>query len=164
MHPTTLSLFLPLLLLAACATSPTTPTLDPVNAPLADAAWLAGRWVGTGFGGECEETWAPASGGQMVGHFRLVSGGKPRFYEIMLLDRVEAGLRLRVKHFHANFHGWEEKDGWHSFEPGVVADGALRFPGFVLRPIGDDRAEFVVSVENGGKVSDEALQLRRAPL
>jgi hypothetical protein len=99
----------------------------------------------------------------MVGHFRLVAGGKPRFYEIMLLDRVEQGLRLRVKHFHPDFRGWEEKDGWHSFEPGVVDGGALKFPGLVLRPIGSDRAEFVVTIENGGKVSDEVLQLRRMP-
>lgn len=163
MQRTALSFFIPLLMLAACATHTSTPLLDPANAPLADAAWLAGRWVGEGLGGECEETWAPAAGGQMVGHFRLVTAGKPVFYEIMLLDRVEAGLRLRVKHFHANFHGWEEKDGWHSFEPGVVDGDALRFPGLVLRKFGEDRAEFVVTIENGGKANDEVLQLRRAP-
>ncbi|MBL8753488.1 MAG: hypothetical protein JNK15_09320 [Planctomycetes bacterium] len=152
-----------LLTTTACGTPPAPPPLDPANEPLAAAAWLAGRWIGAGFGGECEETWAPAAGGQMVGHFRLVAGGKPRFYEIMLLDRVEAGLRLRVKHFHPDFRGWEEKDGWHSFEPGVVVDGALQFPGLVLRPMGSDRAEFVVTIANGGKTTDERLQLRREP-
>ena len=30
-------------------------------ANIADASWLAGRWVGEGLGGRVEETWAPAA-------------------------------------------------------------------------------------------------------
>ncbi|RYY34034.1 MAG: hypothetical protein EOP59_16885, partial [Sphingomonadales bacterium] len=53
------------------------------DATIADAAWLAGRWVGEGLGGQVEESWSPAMGGQMAGHFTLVQDGKPVFYELM---------------------------------------------------------------------------------
>src|SRR5688572_27278838 len=78
-------------------------------ATIEDAAWLAGRWVGEGFGGQMEETWAPPVGGQMVGHFRYWRDGQPQIYEIMLMDVVEGGVRLRVKHFNPDFTGWEER-------------------------------------------------------
>jgi hypothetical protein len=151
-----------LLPLAACAAAP-----HPAPAAatgIEAAAWLTGRWLGRGFGGEVEETWAPAVGGTMVGHFRLVQNGAPVFYELMLLDAPEGTLRLRVKHFGADFVGWEEKDGCHTFVGSDSAADALRFDGLVLRRTGVDRAEFVVSMRGeDGSVRDEVLQLQRAP-
>jgi hypothetical protein len=32
-------------------------------------SWLAGQWHGEAFGGTCEETWTPPSGGSMVGTY-----------------------------------------------------------------------------------------------
>ena len=58
----------------------------PPAATIDGAAWLAGRWVGTGFGGQMEETWSPPVGGQMIGHFRYWREGEPQFYEIMMMD------------------------------------------------------------------------------
>ena len=46
---------------AACAAqAQTTPAVT-----IDDAAWLAGRWVGEGFGGQMEETWSPPVGWSM---------------------------------------------------------------------------------------------------
>lgn len=89
-------------LLAAASLAAAFPAAAPA-ATIADAAWIAGRWVGAGLGGQIEETWAPAAGGQMVGHFQLVKDGKPALYELMMLDAAPTGLRLRVKHFNADF-------------------------------------------------------------
>ena len=47
---------------AVCAQIPAAET--EATSQLDQAAWLAGRWVGTGMGGEVEEVWSPASGGQ----------------------------------------------------------------------------------------------------
>lgn len=133
-------------------------------ANIADADWLAGRWVGEGLGGQIEETWAPAAGGQMIGHFQLVKDGKPAFYEIMLLDVQPKGLRLRVKHFNADFTAWEDKTEWHSFEPVAVEPGRLKFDGLQLERKGDDLTIVVTLKQKDGSIADHPLKLRRAPL
>ncbi|MBI1251971.1 MAG: hypothetical protein GC189_10915 [Alphaproteobacteria bacterium] len=137
--------------------APTVSTLD-------DAAWLAGRWIGEGLGGTVEETWAPPMGGQMVGHFRLMREGAPVFYEIMLMEVVEGGVQMRVKHFNPDFVSWEEKDGWHAFAPAGADEDALRFQGLTLRRLDDQTAEFIVTLRYPDGVRDETLRMRRAPL
>jgi len=141
---------------------------EPARGPRAsidDAAWLAGRWVGEGLGGSVEESWSPPRGGQMAGHFLLVRDGKPAFYEIMLLDEHEGGLRLRVKHFNPDFVGWEEKDGWHSFEPLSVAPGDLRFEGLTLRLEGGELVSTVtIRDRKDDSVRDHVLRHKRQPL
>lgn len=139
--------------------------LAEASATIDDAGWLAGRWVGEGLGGTVEETWAPPAGGQMVGHFRLIKSGKVDFYELMLMDVVESGVRMRVKHFHPTFVGWEEKkDDWHSFEPVSARDGELRFDGLVLRRDGGDVIITVTLRQKDGTVSDFPIRMHRAPL
>ena len=135
------------------------------EAPSIDsAAWLAGRWIGEGLGGQVEETWAPAAGGQMVGHFQLVKGGKPAFYEILLLDAPPTGLRLRVKHFNPDFTAWEDKAVWHSFEPVSAAPDLLKFKGLTFARTGDEMLVTVTLKTKDGTVTNHPLRLRRAPL
>jgi hypothetical protein len=129
-----------------------------------DASWLAGRWVGEGLGGELEETWAPPVGGQMVGHFRLMRDGQPVFYEIMLMDVVEGGVRMRVKHFNPDFVGWEEKDAWVTFEPSRVSADALAFNGLIIRRTAPDAIEMRLMLRRSDGVHEEILTMRRAPL
>jgi hypothetical protein len=131
---------------------------------LDEMAWLAGRWVGEGLGGELEETWAPPAGGQMVGHFRLLREGRPVFYEIMLMDEVEDGVRMRVKHFDPGFVGWEEKDAWVEFEPRRASAEAIAFDGLSIRRIGPDEITIRIMIGYRGGVREEVLALRRAPL
>ena len=139
------------------------PTAEQVRV-IDSASWLAGRWVGEGLGGQLEETWSTPASGQMVGHFRLVRNGVAAFYEICLLDVVDGGLRMRVKHFNPNFVGWEERDGWHAFNPVSVSEDTLSFTGLTLRRVGDDALEIVISIRYADGVRDETLRLRRAPL
>jgi len=129
-----------------------------------NAAWLAGRWTGEGLGGELEETWAPPAGGQMVGHFRLLRDGAPVFYEIMLMDVVEGGVRMRVKHFNPNFVGWEEKDGWHAFEPVSAGPDGLEFSGLSIRRTDADAVEISLQIRYPDGVRTERITMRRAPL
>ena len=131
---------------------------------IGDAAWLAGRWVGEGLGGKIEETWAPAAGGQMIGHFQLVRDGKPQFYEIMLLDAAPEGLRLRVRHFNADFTAWEDKGEWVSFEPESAAPDRLRFKGLRFDRSGDELTIVVTLKQKDGSVADHPIRLKRKPL
>ena len=151
------------LLSAACAaqaqTSPpqTVVTID-------DAAWLAGRWVGEGFGGQMEEAWTPPVGGQMVGHFRYWRDGQPQFYEFLMMDVVDGGVRMRVKHFNPDMVGWEEKGEWITFEPVSAAPDALIFNGLAIRREGADRIVMTLRLRRGETVSEEILRFQRAPL
>ena len=133
-------------------------------ATIADASWLAGRWVGEGLGGKVEEVWSPAVGGQMVGHFQLVKDGKPVFYEILLLDATPDGLRMRVKHFNADFTAWEDKAQWVTFASDGVAPGVIRFKGLTLENRGDRVTMKLKMRGKGGEVREEAFEFRRAPL
>lgn len=131
---------------------------------LDDASWLTGRWIGEGLGGQLEETWAPPVGGQMVGHFRLMRDGAPVFYEIMLLDVADGGVRMRVKHFNPDFVGWEEKDEWVTFEPQRVSADALEFNGLTIRRTAPDAIEMRLMLRRSDGVHEEILSFRRAPL
>ena len=162
-------MMLTLLAAAALAASPAAPPAPLAPAAtvgrIADAAWLAGRWVGTGLGGEIEENWSPAAGGQMVGHFQLVSGGEVKFYELEVIDEQPTGLRMRVKHFNRDFTAWEDKAGWHSFEPVSAAPGLLKFRGLTLTRVGADAMTIGIRLRGkDGTVREETLRLRRAPL
>ena len=79
-----------------------------------DYTWLAGVWVGDGFGGSSEETWSlPSADSTMIGMFRHFDKDvSTTFYEFMVLDRH--GIRL--KHFKPDLTGWEEKEKFISFE------------------------------------------------
>jgi len=129
-----------------------------------DGAWLAGRWVGEGFGGQMEEAWAPPVGGQMIGHFRYWRDGAPQFYEFLVLDVVEGGLRMRLKHFNPDFTAWEEREVWTTFEPVSVSPEALIFNGLEIRREGEDRMVMHLRLRRGEAVSTEVLRFQRAPL
>lgn len=150
----------------ACALLALSPAEAQTTRPatIGDAAWLAGRWVGEGFGGQMEESWSPPVGGQMIGHFRYWRDGQPQFYEIMMLDIAEGGVRMRVKHFNPDFTGWEERGEWHTFEPVLVSDGRLLFDGLDIQRQGEDRMVMSIRIRRGETVTEEILRFQRAPL
>tara|TARA_R110002110_G_scaffold6609_9_gene33203 strand:+ start:498 stop:998 length:501 start_codon:yes stop_codon:yes gene_type:complete len=149
---------------AVAAAEPAAPTKQ-VSA-LDQAAWLAGRWVGTGMNGDVEEIWSPAFGGQMIGHFRYSRNGVPGFYEIMMIDVTDAGLRMRVKHFNPDFTAWEDKAGWVAFEPVSTASGRLVFGGLVLDHGRDAQGETMTATlrmrQKDGTVEQVPFRFRRA--
>lgn len=153
------------------ATAPTTmsPAAAPTVAsaeshPIDRVAWLAGRWIGQGLGGDIEETWAPPAGGQMVGHFQLVRDGAVAFYELLLLDVAEGGVRMRVKHFEPDFVAWEQPGDWHAFEPVSVGADEIAFDGFTIRRVAADEIVMRLTLRYEDGAREEVLRLSRAPL
>lgn len=126
--------------------------------------WLVGRWVGEGFGGVVEEVWLPPSGGAMLGSFRLVSNGEPRFYEILTLSPGAEGLEMRLKHFEADLVGWEEKDEVLSWSADYIGNGRARFGAVTLERRGPDGLYIGVLMSGQDGKWTEDLVLRRAPL
>ena len=158
-------------LFSACAHTQSAHPIQPAAAPTAEAqaaidsaSWLAGRWIGEGLGGQLEETWSTPASGQMVGHFRLIREGRVVFYEIMLMDVVEGGVRMRVKHLNPDFVGWEERDGWHAFDPQSSNAEGLSFDGLTLRRTSADQLEIRLMIRYETGVREEVLTMRRAPL
>jgi hypothetical protein len=151
------------LLSAACAAQAQTAP-PQTAATIDDAAWLAGRWVGEGFGGQMEEAWAPPVGGQMVGHFRYWREGQPQFYEFLMMDVIDGGVRMRVKHFNPDMVGWEDKGEWVTFEPVTAGPDALIFNGLEIRRESEDRIVMTIRLRHGETVSEEVLRFQRAPL
>ena len=152
----------------AAAATPQTLTLpDGVNRPAAsiqDFAWLAGTWHGTGLGGTVDEVWSAPAGGAMVGHFRLIKGSKPVFYEIMTLVEVAGSVEMRLKHVNPDMTGWEEKNGFVTFRLAKLAGETLFFDGLTLRRTGADALEIVLALRNraDGTVREETFVMARA--
>lgn len=120
-------------------------------AALADLAWLEGRWRGRALGGEVEETWFEARGGAMPGFFRAVRDGQVMFYEAWTLVEIDGSVVLRLKHFNADFSGWEERDQVVAFPLVRLADRAVYFDGltYVLEDRGRLRSYVVVRDDDG---------------
>jgi hypothetical protein len=131
-------------------------------ATIDDMAWLEGRWVGEGLGGFVEEIWSPPRSGVMIGMFRLLRDGDPVFYEILTLVEEEGSLLLRLKHFHPDLRGWEEKDQTVDFRFVTKQDGRIRFSGLTFRPEGDELTMFLAIRRKDGTFREETLRFRRA--
>lgn len=134
------------------------------RASLADFAWLAGRWVGEGLGGIAEEVWLPESGGAMLGTFRSIQGGRVSFYEILTLASNASGqLELRLKHFHPDLEGWEERDQVQVWALTGVEGEAFAFGPIVFRREGAESLVVTVTMKlQDGSRKDEVFRFRRA--
>lgn len=136
------------------------------TAQLDHAEWLVGRWVGVGMGGDVEEVWSPAVGGQMIGHFRYSKNGNPGFYEILMIDRTADGIRMRVKHFNPDFSAWEDKQEWVEFEPISTTPNQLKFNGLLLDHRVEGEKELMIATlrmrQKDGAVSNVVFTFEKA--
>lgn len=132
------------------------------KATLADAAWLVGHWTGEALGGTVEEIWVPAAGGSMLGMFRLIADDRARFYELFALVEVDGGLVLKLKHFHADMTGWEDKDTTVDFALVAHTPDELRFDGMTIRREGPDALTIHLAMRGKDGVDrEEILRYRR---
>ena len=139
--------------------------VEPPAARLADVAWLAGRWIGTGLGGHSEEVWLPPTGDRMAGVFTLRRDGAVVFHELMVLLETEGSLKLRLRHFNADLTAWEEKASTGVAFPLVrVEPGRLWLRGLTFERLDDDRLRIHLALTGGGVTREEVFDMRRAPL
>ena len=135
------------------------PELDRVFAHL---EFLQGSWTGNGFGGTTDEVWLPPRDGQMLGLFRLVGGSSmPRFSEILTIGRFDGQIELRLKHFDAQLHGWEEKDGVVSFPYQSSEPGKVAFRGLTFLDAGEGQLKIELQLRNGEGTWTEVFEFER---
>ena len=140
------------------------PGQKPLAATIADMAWYAGRWTGTGLGGFTEEIWSPPRDGTMMGMYRMIKDGKPIFYELLLIAEESGSLAIKLKHFHGDLRGWEDRDVSLRFPLVAKRDRRLYFDGMTFERVGNDRVKIYLAIENkkDGSVREEIFEYTRA--
>lgn len=131
------------------------------EASLEDASWLAGSWVGTGFGQRIEEVWNPPTAGSMVGLFKLYGDEGVAFYELLVLVVEDGTLGLKVKHFNPDFTAWEEKGDYHTFRLVKKEADALHFQGLSFYRRGDDAIDGYIVMRKGDSLTEHHLRYER---
>ena len=102
-----------------------------------------------------EEVWSPPLGGSMMCVFKLVVENEVRFYEIVTISEEHATLILRLKHFHADLKGWEEKDETVDFPLVKTETNRAYFDGFTFEKISEDEMNIYVMIgEKDGKMQE----------
>lgn len=139
--------------------------LEPPPASVADVAWIAGSWAARALGGRAEEVWAPPRNGNMMGMFRLLGDEGVRFFEILTISEEDGSIFLRLKHFHPDLRGWEEKDEDQRFPLVELEEDAAFFSGLTFQRSGPDRLDVYVASESpGGETRELAFAYtRQAP-
>jgi hypothetical protein len=89
-------------------------------------------------GGWCEEVWSKPKAGTMMGMFRLIRENNTAFFEILTIVDEDSTLILRLKHFHPNLNGWEEKDETVDFPLVKIEGQTAYFSGMTFQRKSED--------------------------
>ncbi|MGK7370512.1 MAG: DUF6265 family protein [Candidatus Halalkalibacterium sp. M3_1C_030] len=136
-------------------------TMASPPATLQDIAWIQGHWQGEAFGGIVEEVWTPPLGGSMMCAFKLVVNNEVRFYELVTISEEENTLMLRLKHFHKDLKGWEEKNETVDFPLVKVTPGKVFFDGFTFERISENEMNIYVIIGEEGKEQETKFNYKR---
>jgi hypothetical protein len=133
------------------------------KATLQDIAWLQGAWEGPAFSGTSEEIWSEPLAGTMMGVYRSIEGGVVKFYEINSIVEINGSLEMRLKHFHPDLTGWEEKDATRNFPLINLGPDEIYFDGMTYRRISEDTLTVYLAVGSGESLREVTFQYRRLP-
>lgn len=131
------------------------------TATIQDVSWIAGHWKGEALGGITEEMWSPPLGGSMMCTFKLVVDDLVKFYEIVTLSEVNNTLILKLKHFHSDLKGWEEKDETLDFKLVKVTPNKVYFDGFTFEKVSENEINVYVVFENHGESKEMKFNYHR---
>lgn len=137
-------------------------TSPPANVEQLD--WLVGQWEGEGFGGRSQEAWLPSTGDMMTGIFVQSGDHGMQFSELIYIVPRDGSLVIRLKHFNADFSGWEDDSAESPVEFPLVAieDDAAYFSGLTYELVAPDRLEIHLRLSQGGETRIETFRFTRA--
>ena len=90
-----------------------------------------------------------------MGMFRLIKDDKVTFYELFRIAEENGSLVLRLKHFHHDMKGWEDKDAMVTFPLLKIAKGEVQFEGMTFKRTGPDAVDVVVLIGKKGEPARE---------
>ena len=131
-------------------------------ARITDISWIAGTWRGEAMGGSIEEVWSAPMAGSMMASFKFVDGNEVKFYELEVITEEEGTLVLRLKHFHANMKGWEEKDETVDFRLVKISADKAYFDGLTFEKIGNNEMRVYVVIGDDSKKEEVSFNYLRA--
>ncbi len=144
---------------------PNTMTLDSLagspQASLDEVAWIQGHWQGEAMGGITEEVWSSPLGGSIMGAFRLIVDDEVKFYEIVTISEEGNSLMLRLKHFHSDLKGWEEKDETVDFPLVKITDNKAYFDGFTIEKVSDNEMNVYVIIGSEDNLQEAKFPYQR---
>ncbi|MEM6698226.1 MAG: DUF6265 family protein [Bacteroidota bacterium] len=127
---------------------------DSPKASINDVAWIAGHWQGTAFGGIIEEVWTPPLGNSMMAAFKLVNDEKTNFYEVIIISEEDETLVMKLKHFHSDLKGWEEKEEYIEGKLIKIEGQKVYFNGFTYERVDENHLNIYVVMKEGEQVSE----------
>jgi hypothetical protein len=155
-------------LVMLCLTASLAKAVEPLASKIDSVAWLAGRWQSAA--GErvtSEEHWSAPAGGAMVGMFRLLNGGRPGIYELLLLEEEADGVWMRLRHFRPQMVAQEE--GPLLLKLASAAPDKLVFenpkdnqPKRITYALTGDELTATIETERDGRPVTFSLKLQRA--
>ncbi|HKI77552.1 MAG TPA: DUF6265 family protein [Ignavibacteriaceae bacterium] len=134
---------------------------DTPKATLENIKWLTGHWKGEAFGGVTEEIWSPPAGGSMMCSFRLIVKDKVEFYELCTITEENNSLMLKIKHFHSDLKGWEDKNVTVDFPLVKVEPNKYYFDEFTIEKINDNEINMYVVIQAKGKENEVKFNYKR---
>lgn len=84
----------------------------------------------------------------MVSTFKLVVDNKVQFYEIQTITEIDNSLTYRLKHFHHDLKGWEEKDQTVDFPLVKLTATQAYFSGLTIERISSDKITVYVATDD----------------
>ena len=141
-------------------------TLVALQAPqdaadIRELAWLEGCWAGEALGGEVSECWVKAANGRLTGMFQLVLDGNQSFSELFVLDDFGDGPELRLKHFSAEFDGWEARSEHVTFRLLAASARHAEFEGMRFVCTENQLIVIVLQVSPDGRRQDIRFEYQR---
>jgi hypothetical protein len=92
-----------------------------------DLAFMAGNWTASSAWGDMEENWSKPMGNSMMCSYRCVKDGKIIFYEFIVIEQLESGPVMKLRHFSPGNIGWEEKDKPYEYPLMFLEEDRARF-------------------------------------
>lgn len=130
------------------------------KATIKSVTWLAGSWSGIGFGAECEEVWSKPKANTMMGMFQMFKDGKILMYEFIQIIEENGSLVLKLKHFNANFSGWEDKDVTVDFPLIKIEGQTAWFDGLTFKRVGNILKTWVSIKQKDGNLEEGTLSFK----
>lgn len=97
----------------------------------------------------------------MMCAFKLVINDEVNFYELVTISEEHGSLILRLKHFHSNLSGWEEKDETVDFKLVKVTKNKIYFDGFTFEKISDKEMNIYVVIQNGKEEAETKFNFQK---
>jgi hypothetical protein len=97
----------------------------------------------------------------MMSAFKVVINGKINFYEFVTIVEENGSLTLRLKHFHADMKGWEEKNVTQDFKLVKITPNRIYFQSFTIEKVSSNEMNMYVVIGKEGKRDEMKFNYRR---